>query len=100
MKTGRGGCQEACRDIKGAAGSSGKIWLCTACDNNLHILHMSVLCGRVATQKPFFAEKNTQALLVFQNKIHPVFLKACGKMTRLGITAKKSKVMHITKRAQ
>ena len=34
-KTGQGGCQEAYSNIKGAAGISGKYWLCSTCDNNL-----------------------------------------------------------------
>lgn len=90
-KTGQGGCQETCRDIKGAAGSSGKIWLCTACDNNLRILHMSVLCGRVATQKPFLAEEKYPSLASFPEQNTSGLPKSMWENDKTGLFCRNSK---------
>ena len=36
-KNDHGGCQKAYSNIKGASGISGKLWLCSTCDNNLFL---------------------------------------------------------------
>lgn len=68
-KTGQGGCQQACRNIQGDVGISGTIWSCSTCSTYVYAV------GTAA----FSVREKHPSLAQFCNKIHPAFLKACGK---------------------
>ena len=78
-KIGPGGCQEAYSNIKGAAGISGKYWLCSACDNNLPYSSYVWAVGSGGKTEAFSNKEKHPSPAMFCQNLHQVCQKYVGK---------------------